>query len=246
MKRNKKLMIILSVVLLLISIISVIFNVYSNIILKKSFKSREDSYPYEQAAKNLHIDLNKISMMFPKASAPIGYDYKEEIISPISISYYKSKDDSTPIYTIEKGDIIHFKTTGFTSSEITYRGVESLPTNIQGWRLVKPFEVEGKKANDNLLYVKLSDLKKVSKTWLDENPKVMTSMSSHMQGLFPTKQEYVNLIIFRIDRILYEEGVYLSPDLYKPILSVLTYVTFTLAFVISMLYLFVDKFYVKK
>ena len=96
------------------------------------------------------------------------------------------------------------------------------------------------------MYVKLSDLEEVSNTWLVNNPKVMTSMSRYIQGSFPRKQEFVNLMTFRLDRVLYEEGVYMSPDLMKPVLSGFTYTIFSLAFAVGMAFLAIGKLGVRK
>lgn len=243
LNKVKRTMIVLSILFLLIGISLMIFNVFSNITFEKSFKPDKDVYPYVQAVINGDIDLNEISAMFPHAEVAIDYNFIEEITSPVSISYYKNIDDKTPVYVIDKGDIIHFKMTGKTSYGLTYQGVETLPTNMRGWRLGKPFDAKGKETNDKLLYVKLSDLQAVSKTWLDENPKVMTAIPSQIQGLFPTKQEYVNLLTLYIDRVLYEENVYLSSDLYKPILSLSTCIAFVISFVILALYFIVKVIY---
>lgn len=248
MRKINKLMIMLFIVLLFAGISSVVFHVYGNITLKKSFQLKETAYPYEQAVVNLTIDLDEISKLLPDSAALMAYNYIEKITSPVSISYYKSMDDNTPVYTIKKGDVISFKATGFTRSGVTYRGMESLPTNVQGWRLARPFEVEGEKRNDDLLYVRVSDLEAVSKAWLDENPQAMASMSSDIrrQRVLPVKQEYAKLLMLRLDRVLYEEGVYLSPDLTRPVLSAFTYTIFVLAFVVGVLYLCTGKFCVKK
>jgi hypothetical protein len=120
----------------------------------------------------------------------------------------------------------------------TYRGTDSLPTHEQGWRLAKPFIVEGESTlSDNLLYVKLSDLKEIAEAWVETNPKTMASQ---------TKHERVKNITLRCDKYLYREGIYLSPDLEKPILSNFTYTMFALAFVAGMLHLCLRKFGTKK
>lgn len=231
---------------MLIGISSVIFNVHSNITLKKSFKLKEDAYPYKEAVKNLDIDLDEISEMLIRTYAPVGHNYVEKITSPISVSYYKSIHDRTPVYTINKGDIIDFKYAEFAPYNTSYRGLKSLPTTKQGWRLVKPFKIKGKRTNNDLLFVKLSDLKVLCATWLDKNPKAITPTSRDIKWILFPKKEYVNVIVLYLDRLLYEKGVYISPDLCRPIFSVLTCLSFAISFVIIILYLFVYKFHARR
>ena len=70
------------------------------------------------------------------------------------------------------------------------------------------------------MYVKLSDLEKVTETWIEANPTLMASK---------TKQEIIEFQTLNRDQSLYQEGIYLSPNLKTPVLSGFTYAMFILA-----------------
>ena len=101
-----------------------------------------------------------------------------------------------------------------------------------------PFSSEGQETPNELMYVKLDDLMKFIVQWLRENPnmerglqdtvinqwiKERPGMKSLLQNgiikqLFkPTKRDISKFILLDADWILYSKGVFLSPDLKKPI-----------------------------
>ncbi len=88
------------------------------------------------------------------------------------------------------------------------------------------------------MYVKLDDLMKFIVQWLRENPNMERGLQNTvinqwikerpgMKGLLqngiikqlfkPTKRDISKFILLDADRILYSKGVFLSPDLKKPI-----------------------------
>lgn len=247
MRTIKKLMLILMIVFLLFGIASVGLHGYTNAELEKSFKPDEKAYPYEQAVIEQDVDLEEILKLLPKATAAMDYNWSDTITAPVSISYYKDIHDRTPVYTVEQGETIYCKP--FEINTIC-RGIESLPTDVRGWRLGRPFAVEGKPLNEELLYVKHSDLQKVARAWMEEND-IMDWMRQSAKdilpkGKLPTKQEAVNAYTLSVDRILYTEGVYISPDLKSPIFSGFTYTMFALAAAAGIAYIVLGKFVIKK
>ena len=218
-------------------------SVYLNYKLRDGFKPKEDAYPYGEEVEKGTLDLDEIYFFLPDAMAAMGhgYDYKDDIASPIEISYYADINDESPVYRVEKGDLIDFQMEDVTKSEynVTYHGRISLPTNEPGWRLAKPFMVEGKEVNDTLLYVKLDDLMRIAYQWLEENPEAADNLENEMmwQGILPTKYNTGKAILLFIDRTLYSEGVFLSPDLLNPVFSSAAFVSLFLSIISLALFL---------
>ncbi len=213
---------------------------YINFKLISEFSQKENVYPYAEAVGKGEPDLSVISNLFTDIVAAIGFDdYKNDIISPITISYYANINDNTPVYSVEKGDTIHFKTNDRTRSGITYQGIESIPTNESGWRLAKPFTVEGKESNDALLYVKLDELIHVTYEWIEENPNGMSILQRIVmeQGVLPTKHNVGKYILLFIDRTLYSEGMFLSQDLLSSVFSTATFVSLFISVILLVLFL---------
>ena len=218
-------------------------SVYLNYKLRDGFKPKEDAYPYGEEVEKGTLDLDEISYLLPDAMAAMGYayDYKDDIASSIEISYYADINDVSPVYRVEKGDLIDFQMEDVTKSEynVTYHGRISLPTNEPGWRLAKPFMVEGREVNDTLLYVKLDDLMRIAYQWLEENPEAADNLENEMmrQGILPTKYNTGKAILLFIDRTLYSEGVFLSPDLLNPVFSSAAFVSLFLSIISLALFL---------
>ncbi|NLD86708.1 MAG: hypothetical protein GX633_00420 [Clostridiales bacterium] len=212
---------------------------YINFKLLNEFTQKENAYSYAEAVGRGEPDLNTISDLFTDIVAMIGYDYKNDIISPITISYYANINDDTPVYSIEKGDTIYFKTNNRTRSGITYQGIESLPTIESGWRLAKPFAVLSKEKNDALLYVKLDELIHVTYVWIEENPKAMIYLQRIVmdRGMLPTKYNVSKYMLLFIDRTLYSEGIFLSQDLLSSVLSIATIISLFISVILLVLFL---------
>ena len=217
-------------------------SVYLNYKMRDGFKPKEDAYPYGEEVEKGTLDLDEISYLLQDAMAAMGYayDYKDDIASSIEISYYADINDVSPVYRVEKGDIIDFQTENpILKYNVTYHGRISLPTNKPGWRLAKPFMVEGKEVNDTLLYVKLDDLMRIAYQWLEENPEAADNLENEMmwQGILPTKYNTGKAILLFIDRTLYSEGVFLSPDLLNPVFSSAAFVSLFLSIISLALFL---------
>ena len=238
-KVMKKILNRLFIIFVSVAVLSIIFNACSNIGIKKSFTQKENGYSYKQAAAQNNLDLIELKWVFQNVIGLGGNNYIQEIVSPVTISYYESVNALAPVYKIEKGTMIYFNSEeelGYELSE--YRGTDSLPTHRHGWRLAKPFKVEGERGiRDNFLYVKLSDLEEVTEAWIEANPTLMQSK---------TKQELVEFQTLNRDHSLYQEGIYLSPDLKNPVLSNFTYMMFAIAFVVGMTNLCLSRFSTKK
>ena len=247
MKRLMRISLCFFVLFVIVTMGLVSRSVYLNYKLRNGFEPKENAYPYGEEVEKGTLDLDKISYLLPSAVALMGYpNYKDDIASPIEISYYADINDGSPVYRVEKGDIIDFQTENpILKYNVTYHGRVSLPTNEPGWRLAKPFMVEGKEVNDTLLYVKLDDLMRIAYQWLEENPKAVRAMGIDksdigvlgVYGIWPTQSNFSKILLLYIDRILYSKGVFLSPDLLNPVFSSAAFVSLFLSIISLALFL---------
>ncbi len=239
MKRLMRISLCFFVLFVIVTMGLVSRSVYLNYKLRNGFEPKENAYPYGEEVEKGTLDLDKISYLLPSAVALMGYpNYKDDIASPIEISYYADINDGSPVYRVEKGDIIDFQTENpILKYNVTYHGRISLPTNEPGWRLAKPFMVEGREVNDTLLYVKLDDLMRIAYQWLEENSEVISSNALMRQGIWPTKYNLSKILLLDIDRTLYSRGVFLSPDLLNPVFSSAALVSLFLSIISLALFL---------
>ncbi|MBQ2755543.1 MAG: hypothetical protein IJF27_02595 [Oscillospiraceae bacterium] len=226
MKHLSKILLCLSLAFLLVAAWFISHALYNNAKLHNEFKPKHKAYPYAEALKNGELSLKSVSSAI--LTDEIGLsgssaDRYRFIASPITIKYYSKPGDITPVFTIEKGTMINYQKQPGKSS-VTYHGFESLPSDRHGWRLAKPFIVEGEEPNDTLLYVKTSDLEAVSAVWLKEMIPFIESITEHITtGVEQTRkhlqQKYVKSLLFDFDEWLYYKGIYISPDLLTPVFS---------------------------
>ena len=104
--------------------------------------------------------------------------------------------------------------------------MRSLPTLKRGWRLARPFEtpLASTTVNNELLYVKLSDLEKLAEAWAGEMPYIKNSNYPFFLKQYMTELEAASILQFYDKRLLHQE-IYISPDLYVPVFSWITYLT---------------------
>ncbi len=246
MKRLMRISLCFFVLFVIVTMGLVSRSVYLNYKLRNGFEPKKNAYPYGEEIEKGTFDLDKILYLVPSVVAPIKPpDYKDDIASPIEISYYADINDKSPVYRVEKGDIIYFQAEDSEGYETVYHGRVSLPTNESGWRLAKPFMVEGKETIDTLLYVKLDDLMRIAYQWLEENPTAMRAMGFTegdfgvlgVYGIWPTQSNFSKILLLYIDRILYSKGVFLSPDLLNPVFSSAAFVGLFLSIISLALFL---------
>ncbi len=203
----------------LIVAIQAVVAVSHNRRLERGFLPMENVYPYAQAADSGDLELQRIEWLFSDIISMAGYPtLNYEIDSPVDIEYYRAIGDGTPAYTIPKGGRIMVEF-GFRSlRESLAYGLCSLPTTARGWRLGYRFQAVGDEASDELLYVELKDLRRVALAFMQANPQMLSSPLPIYETL--------DRLTLQADETLYAHGesrgrgIYISPDLYKPVVPI--------------------------
>ena len=217
--------------------------IYHNVKLNLNFDKKEPTYNYADEVEKKTLDLNKISNLFTDNVSLVGYpEFQNKIISPVSIEYYKNRKDKFPVYVIEKGEVVYFEMFPKTKSGLEFCGNDSLPTNEKGWRLARPFKVDGEK-NNSLLYVRLEDLNCVVTEWLNANPAFVKSSVRKVadRGLISLNKNIRESVLLFIDNKLYSEGIFLSKDLYKSILNREFLISFFVTIILIAMNMFCKK-----
>ena len=161
MKKLKIILIVLCIASTVAAVGMMLYSLYYNFRLRKGFREKEYRQTYaEEIAKN-PINPQAIYRMFSGNSALIGFDYQDDISSPERIRYYSDISDDSPALVIEKGTIIHVDSSEILNGEYTFRGINSLPADKKGWRLVKPFSADGQGTDDSLLFLAVKSLSQI-------------------------------------------------------------------------------------
>ncbi len=247
----------ISIAFFLVAVLSMALPIYRNSSLKRGFAQKEGAYPYGEAVKNGELDLEAVEDIFlPAITVALGYNHKETMKAPVTISYYRNIGDDTPAYVIEEGDPIWVKVVyGFTDEKTIFRGLESIACEKRGWRLAKPFmkpasystegsgllKTEGIVRNDELLYVKYNDLKAVAKEYMAMNYPGRRYFGYMHRDIPLTWMRSEDWLLCRFDYLVYTKGVYISPDLYSPVFSTITYVSLGFFIVFAGLYIWICK-----
>ena len=89
---------------------------------------------------------------------------KRMIELPFALNYYKFEDGEAQIAMTQKvGTTIECKFESFDFG----RGFQSLPSNIRGYRIIRPFVEKWKEPREEWYYIKAEDLKKLIRYVLD-------------------------------------------------------------------------------
>lgn len=137
---------------------------------------------------------------------PLGYpDMTETIALPCDVRYYANPGDAEPVLTLTKGTNVHVGIHDANGSSIF-----CWPDYQKGWRYGSPLAAEESTGDTGtaMYFVRTADLKKVAKTFVDMNWDVLSRIFNSY-----SKTETTNSLVLRIDRSLYQEGCFDSPDL---------------------------------
>ena len=199
----------------------------------------ENPFPYAESVKKEELDLKALSKeVFSDAigaSSSTAASRTYWLSSPITIRYYSDPNAIFPVFTVDKGDIICCSNE-LLKSTVTYHGLESLPSLKYGWRLAKPFIVEGEEPNDALLYVKTSDLVKIFRAWNKE----ITHPSNIREKIW-SYYIYPQRNLLYIDRMLYKMGIFVSPDLVAFVCPPAPFISLSVSVILLTAYLVVRR-----
>lgn len=240
----KKLSSITVIILLLIVVVNVVITLVHNHNMShvtkvfssqpvKKFVRNPKAYDYESAITTSNINVDEVLALFPSAVAlpKSSYDFTNEIVAPVTIHYYNAIGDLTPVFVINKGERIHVKNGSSLSLPVYGYGFDSLPTNVAGWRIAYPFISDS--PNEQLFYVRLNELASVARSWIKVNNILYKNyVQQGEEIIWLTEKKKIQIITMQADRVLYETGVYLSPDLYRPVIPISSVIMLALVFII--------------
>ncbi|MEN6314217.1 MAG: hypothetical protein ABFD25_08235 [Clostridiaceae bacterium] len=213
--KAKVLFLAISVILLLAVAVQTVTALMYNHSLTKNYVHKPETYDYKGAIIGGSINVNEVEKLFPSIETLPGYNLTNVISSPVTIRYYYAIGDRSPAYVIDKGTRIHVRRDGNSSSVKVGYGLDSMPMDVAGWRIAYPFAVDTGISNE-LLYVRLDELFDVARSWVNAN-KYLVHQGQQMRL---TKNNTIRRITLLIDHRLYDNGVYLSPDLFVPVFPV--------------------------
>ncbi|MBW4081965.1 hypothetical protein [Paenibacillus sp. S150] len=190
---------------------------YHNYQLRKDFSSAATASPYQQGIPLGQMDLNTYNSYFPGISAEPAFTLTHRIEAPVTLQYYTEipTGETAVALEIPKGTIIVAipeGTQGSSFYELGY-GYTSYPTYEKGWRYVRPFkttEDASAALSEEYYYVKLGSLEAVLDTAIRANKPFRAAVRQQHWTLDRGKHIFARYI----DDVLYQNGAYLSPDLF--------------------------------
>lgn len=177
------------------------------------YNKREE--PYSQ-----HVPLEE--MRFGAYGHYFGYptaiqepEFVETLPLPCDIQYYANPEDKEPVLTLEKGTVVRVPAeigifAGYSSTNNRGTPLRTWPSYEKGWRYGLPFVPEGSEgptADSPMYYVRTEDIRAVAAKFVDANWDILSLYD------FRIKREAREFFVLTIDRTLYQDGCYCSPDL---------------------------------
>ncbi len=171
--------------------------------------------PYSQHVPLEEMSFGVYSHYFGYSSGIKEPDYVETLPLPCDIRYYANPGDKEPVLTLEKGTVVHVPvesgvSAGYSSTNNRGTPLRTWPSYEKGWRYGLPFVPEGSEsptADSPMYYVRTEDIRAVAAKFVDANWGILSP------NYFRTKREAREFLVLTIDRTLYQEGCYCSPDL---------------------------------
>lgn len=213
-----KVLIVFASLIVLTLAIRVTWTIYTNRVNSANY--RPDSSP-SQYARNIPLcdmDFTKYIACFPSGIVLLDHNYVKTVQTPINLRYYSAPSihasvvlelpRGTELIAIPTDEIYQFWTTGY--------GYLAYPTYSSGWHYAKPFLRVGQSGDYKALpsyFVQTSDLEAIARTVIDDNK----AFQAAAQQKRWTRQKYAAEMVRFIDRLLYKNGVYSSPDLELPV-----------------------------
>lgn len=223
---NKSFLWWLAILAIMILLCLVIYRVsaalYHNDRLQKEFSTELNPSSYQQGIPMEEMELSAYSSYFPNIYAMPNYQITHHIETPVKISYYSEipTAETIPALEINKGATIR-AIQGNSSDSGFYDpgyGYTSYPTYDQGWRYVRPFELASEDCqqfHEQYYYVRIEALEAVIDKVIQVNPSLRSAIRQQGWSVHTGKHN----IATYIDQIFYQNGVYLSPDLFLKVID---------------------------
>ncbi len=216
---------IITLTLLLVIVVNTVIALAHNHNLVKNYTHHPEAYDYKEAIIDGSINVKEVEKLFPSIETLPGYNLTNVISTPVTIRYYYAIGDLSPAYVINKGKRIHVRKTSNSLSVKVGYGLDSMPSDIAGWRIAYPFTTDTGSISNELLYVKMDELFDVARSWVNTN-KYLVQQGQQMRL---TKNKTIRRLTLLVDHRLYDSGVYLSPDLFIPVFPVSSLILTALA-----------------
>ena len=192
-----------------------------NFKLQAGFQDNGKKEQYTQRIPLEKMDFSQYNQYFGNNTALLHHNYHVFLNLPKSICYYTSPDAASPVLELPKGCMVTVLPAGEGFTSMTGYGLASYPTYQKGWRYVAPFQTGACELKSNLLdsytlksyYVRTEDLEAVMHEFFIQNK----GMQAEAQQAGVSKQEYIRRALYKVDEVFYQNGVFISPDLYRPL-----------------------------
>jgi hypothetical protein len=162
----KVLFLVITIILLLILAVQTVIALTHNHNMQKNYVHHPEAYDYKEAIANGNINVNEVEKLFPSIEALLGHNLTNAISTPVTIRYYYAIGDLSPAYVIDKGKRIHVRKDSNSLSVKVGYGLDSMPTDVAGWRIAYPFTTDTGISNE-LLYVRMDELFNVARSWVN-------------------------------------------------------------------------------
>ena len=176
--------------------------------LKEEFKDNGKNQPYAQGIPLPEMDFTVYFPYVTDGVAAINMGYTRNINLPCDVDYFQSKGDKAPALTLQKGTEVYILSRNNPNGIHIGYGLQCWPDYEAGWRYGQPlithdFPLSAIIAEDpTMYYVKTEQLLAVAGEFYDTN-KISTI----------SRTEYQKKSVLFIDRCLYLNGAFCSPDL---------------------------------
>lgn len=248
----KMLFLLITIILILILAVKTVTALTHNHKLTKDYSLDPEAYNYKDALIDGKIDIKEVEKLFPSIEAAIAHDHTNIVNVPITISYYHAIGDSSPAYVIDKGERIHVRKDSNSLSVKVGYGLDSMPTDVEGWRIAYPFSTDTGLYNE-LFYVRIDELSEVARSWVDTNDSLLKKAAHPSinaddplvkrvyQAMQLTKNNIIRGFTLLVDHKLYDSGVYLSPDLFFPVFPISSIIISAMAILSAGTWMFLCK-----
>jgi hypothetical protein len=220
----KTLFSVITVILLLVVVIQTVIALTHNHNLKKNYAHLPEDYDYKEVIIDGSINVKEVEKLFSSIETLPRYNLTNVISTPVTIRYYNAIGDLSPAYVIDKGKRIYVRKDNNSLSVKVGYGLDSMPTDVTGWRIAYPFTTDAGISNE-LLYVRMDELFDVACSWVNAN-KYLVQRGQQMRL---TRNNTIRRLTLFVDHKLYDSGVYLSPDLFVPVFPVSSLILSVLA-----------------